>query len=329
MESQKRIRVILLALVAGVLITIIKFSAYYITRSNAILTDALENIINIVAGTFAFYSIYLASRPKDNNHPYGHGKVEFFAVGFEGALISFAGISIIYKSVMSLIHPQGISMLMEGIGITVVAGLANFFLGRYLVNKGKELNSMTLEADGKHLLSDSYTSVGLVAGLLIIYFTGYYVLDSVFSIILGALILYGGYKLLRKSVSGLMDEVDLSLVEQIVDILQKHRKDQWIDIHNLRAQRYGADLHIDCHLTLPYYYDLNQMHDEVSSIEKLIAEKSRTQVELFIHVDPCIRECCHYCRVENCPVRAEAKRVDIKWEMDIVMRNAKHYNNGL
>lgn len=323
-NQKKRLRIISAVLGLGIMITILKFIAYYITHSNAIYTDALENIINVVAGGFAFYSIYLAAQPKDINHPYGHGKIEFFAVGFEGALIVFAAINIIYKSFNSFITPQIIHQLEKGIWLTVIAGLLNLIIGFYVVKKGKKLNSITLEADGKHLITDAYTSAGLVFGLLLIKYTQIYVLDSIISLILGFLILYNGYHLIRKSVSGLMDEVDINLVHNIVKILQKERKPEWIDVHNLRTQKYGHDLHIDCHITIPYYFDLIRAHDEVEAIEKIIEHNIENSVELFIHVDPCLPNCCNYCGVA-CPVRKHPQERTIVWNTNLVVNNAKHF----
>ncbi len=325
MNNKKKLKLISAVLIAGVLITALKFIAYFITHSNAIYTDALENIINVVAGAFAFYSIYLASQPKDSNHPYGHGKVEFFAVGFEGALIIFAAINIIYKSVYAMFNLQIIHQLDEGIWLSIFAGILNFMIGVYLVKQGKKLNSITLEADGKHLKTDAYTSAGLVLGLVVIKFTSYYFLDSIISLILGFLILYNGYYLIRKSISGLMDETDTTLVNKIVGILEKERKSDWIDVHNLRTQQYGHDLHIDCHLTIPYYYDLVRVHDEVKAIEQLLINNVDNNVELFIHVDPCLPNCCNYCALE-CPVRKYAQERTIKWNVENVMNNAKHFN---
>lgn len=327
MEIQrKRLRTITAVLIFGVIITIIKFIAYFITHSNAIYTDALENIINVVAGIFAFYSIYLAAQPKDSNHPYGHGKVEFFAVGFEGALIVFAAVNIIYKSILAFINPVQIEQLDNGIYLSIVAGLLNFGVGYYVVKQGRNLHSMTLEADGKHLMTDAYTSAGLVLGLIIIKLTDLYVLDSVISILLGVMILYNGYHLIRKSISGLMDEVDHELVNDIVNIFQKERKPEWIDVHNLRAQKYGHDLHIDCHVTVPYYFDLVRAHDEIELIEKLIERNVENGVELFIHVDPCLPNCCNYCSVE-CNVRKHPQERNIIWNSNLVMNNAKHFKD--
>lgn len=323
--QDKRLKIISITLIAGVVITIIKFIAFFITHSNAIYTDALENIINVLASAFAFYSIYLAAQPKDKNHPYGHGKVEFFAVGFEGALIIIAAINIIYNSIDSIIHPEKIRNIDQGIYLIVIAGLLNFLLGYFLIRKSKELKSITLEADGKHLMVDAYTSAGLIAGLALIYYTQIFILDAIISFILALLILFNGYKLLRKSISGLMDESDIALVRDIVKILNIHRKPEWIDVHNLRVQKYGSDLHIDCHLTLPFYFDLNRVHDEVQQLHELIEKEAEATVEIFIHADPCLPECCMYCSLINCEKRSSSKTIDIDFDLDNIVNNAKHF----
>ncbi len=304
-----------------------KFSAYFITASNFVLADAAESIVNVVASSFAFFSIYIASRPRDENHPYGHGKIEFFSVFLEGALISVAGVGILFKSVYGLFHPQVLHDLLTGAIIIGVTGAINGGLGYYMIFKGKELNSITLEADGRHLITDMVTSGGLVVGLLLIHFTGLHWLDGALSIAVGAYICYTGYALIRRSVAGLMDETDFVIVENVIKVLNAERKPEWIDIHNLRAQKYGHELHIDCHLTLPNYFDLNRVHLEVSLVDKMINEKAGVPTELFIHTDPCVPECCHYCSMPNCPIRSEAKRIDIEWNMDNIIRNKKHYEN--
>lgn len=303
-----------------------KFVAYFLTGSNAILTDAAESIVNVLASAFAFYSIYLATLPKDENHPYGHGKVEFFSAFVEGVLIGLAGIIIIFKSTYDLIYPNEIKQLYDGAIIIGATGIINAVVGYYLINTGKKNNSITLEADGKHLLTDSVSSAGLVVGIILIQLTGFYWLDGVISIGLGLYIVFNGYKLTRKSVGGLMDESNIELVEDIVVILQNNRHDSWIDIHNLRAQQYGADLHIDCHVTLPYYFDLVAVHQEISNIDQLINVSGSRQTELFIHADPCLPACCNYCKMQNCGVRQEAFRSEIAWNMENVTKNQKHFN---
>ncbi|ETZ21548.1 cation diffusion facilitator family transporter [Pedobacter sp. V48] len=303
-----------------------KFVAYFITQSNAILTDALESIVNVLASSFAFYSIYLATIPKDKNHPYGHGKVEFFSAFLEGTLITIAGLIIIFKSTYDLIYPKPIYQLFEGAIIIGATGIVNLIIGFYLINTGKKHNSITLEADGKHLLTDAITSAGLVVGVILIQLTKIYWLDSVISILLGLYIIYNGYKLTRRSIGGLMDESNIDLVKDIIEILQKNRKEPWIDVHNLRAQQYGADLHIDCHFTLPYYFDLNRVHQEISSIDELINGNAHRKTELFIHADPCLPACCNYCKMNDCPVRQEAFRSEIKWTIENATKNQKHFD---
>lgn len=323
MQEQRR-RIILISLITGAVLMVAKFVAYFLTASTFVLTDAAESIVNVVASSFAFFSIYLASQPRDANHPYGHGKVEYFSVFIEGALIGIAAVTIIIKAVYGLFYPNNIHSLVTGAVIIGATGMINGLLGSYMIRKGKSLPSMTIEADGHHLLTDMFTSVALVIGLLLIHFTGILWLDSALSIAVALYILYNSYKLVRRSVSGLMDETDFDMVTKVIAVLNDQRRDPWIDIHNFRAQKYGNDLHIDCHLTLPNYLDLIQVHDEVKRVDELI-NKQVTKTELFIHTDPCIPQCCHYCRMPDCPIRSEAKTEDITWTLEKVIRNKKHF----
>ena len=301
-----------------------KFGAYFLTSSNFVLTDAAESIVNVLASSFAFFSIYLAALPRDENHPYGHGKVEYFSVFVEGSLIGIAAVTIIIKSVYSIFYPNEIHDLITGAIIIGATGVINGCLGYYMVWRGRSLRSITIEADGRHLLADMITSIALVIGLLLIHFTKIAWLDSALSILVALYILFSSYKLVRRSVSGLMDEADFGVVTEVIKVLNEKRRDEWIDIHNFRAQKYGNELHIDCHLTLPNYFDLNRVHLEVKLVDQLINNEV-TQTELFIHTDPCIPECCHYCSMPNCPIRSEPKREEIAWTMDKIIRNKKHF----
>jgi len=323
---QPKKKAILVSLCVSVFLMLAKFAAFFITQSNAILTDAAESIVNVLASSFAFYSIYLTTLPKDENHPYGHGKVEFFSAFLEGTLIGIAGIIIILKSGYNLIFPNPIQNLFEGAIIIGVTGVINMIVGYYLINTGKRHRSLTLEADGKHLLTDAITSAGLVIGILIIFFSKLYWLDSVISILLGFYIIFSGYKLTRKSVGGLMDESNIELVENIVGALQNNRRHPWIDVHNLRVQQYGADVHMDCHFTFPYYFDLNKVHHEISEIDAMINRTVGHSTELFIHADPCLPACCNYCHMENCPVRQEDFKREITWTLENATKNQKHFD---
>jgi cation diffusion facilitator family transporter len=324
LQPQKR--AILIAMCISILLMLAKFVAYFLTNSNAILTDAAESIVNVLASSFAFYSIYLTTLPKDRNHPYGHGKVEFFSAFIEGVLIAIAGVIIVFKSGYDLIYPKQITKLFEGAAIIGATGIVNLVLGYYLINSGKNHKSITLEADGKHLLTDAISSAGLVLGVVLIKLTGIFLLDSLISILLGLYIIFNGYQLIRRSVGGLMDESNVGLVKSIINILQINRKDPWIDVHNLRAQQYGSDLHIDCHITLPYYFDLNRVHQEISDIDKMINGNADRKTELFIHADPCLPACCNYCRMKECPVRQEPFRGEIEWTIENATKNQKHFD---
>ncbi len=322
---RKELRIILLSLGISLVLTIAKFVAYFVTHSVAILSDALESIINVVAGGFACYSIYLAGKPKDKNHPYGHGKVEFFSIGFEGAMIFFAGILILFKAGQYFVLKPELHDLNGGIWVITATSVANFLLGLYLVRSGKKLKSITLSGNGKHILTDAYSSVALVAALLIIRFTGFNWIDPAVSVVMGLLILLQGYRLMRQSISGLMDETDMQVVDRLSAILNEHRRTSWVDVHNMRVQQYGNNYHIDCHITLPYYLELSQAHDEVKAMEEIVnRELNGHEVEFFIHMDPCIPASCQFCLLSECPVRSHPFKQRITWTRENVLPNRKH-----
>ncbi|MEX2512245.1 MAG: cation diffusion facilitator family transporter [Cyclobacteriaceae bacterium] len=326
MNLEKR-RLIIWSVTISLVLLIVKFYSYYLTQSNAILTDALESIVNVVASFFALYSIHLSGIPKDRNHPYGHGKIEFFSAGIEGTLIILAGIFIIYQSVYSIIFPPTLAMLPYGMALVGFSGLVNGYLGYILQKKGKELRSLTLEADGRHLITDAISSFVLIFGIAIIYLSGWILLDSIISILFAGYIIYNGYYLVRRSVAGLMDESDEEAINRTVKVLNIKRKDNWIDIHNMRVQQYGGDSHIDLHLTLPYYFNLIQVHDEVHLVEEVLEDHLPGYIEVFVHADPCLPEsCCHYCQVKNCKVRKHPKSKTIKWTANNMSKNQKHYH---
>jgi len=321
---RKYIRLQIIALVVGIGLMALKFLAWWLTNSNAILTDALESIINVVAGSFALYSLYLAAKPKDENHPYGHGKIEFLSAGFEGAMIFLAGITILGKAGYNIFNPQELHQIDLGLLLTLITGSINFLMGKVLEKQGRKANSMTLIASGKHLQSDAYSSLGLLLGLAVLYFTGLTLLDNLVAGIFGLFILITGFRLVRNSVAGIMDEADHLLVDNIVQMLEEKRPDNWIDVHNFRVIKYGATLHIDCHLTLPWYYDTRQSHSEVKAFENLVKAHCKSPVELFIHVDPCEPVSCHLCLKKDCPQRQHPHEQRITWTYTNIMRDLNH-----
>lgn len=324
MDDKKYIRFQFLAVAVGVVILLIKFAAYYITNSNAIFSDAMESIVNVVAGSFALYSLILAAKPKDRDHPYGHGKIEFISAGIEGTLILIAGVGIIYKSIESLIYGNHLSQLDTGILLAGGAGLINFGLGWITQRYGIKYKSPTMIASGKHLKSDGYTSLGMIVGLAMVLWTGMNWIDSVISLGFGGFISYIGTKEIRKSYAGIMDEADFDLLRNLVSEIEANRNENWIDLHNFRAQKFGKRIHIDCHLTLPYYLTVAEAHKEIETLEKLVSDSHPEGIEMFIHSDPCVPKSCRICQKQVCNVRKTEQEQIITWNLSSVLMNSKH-----
>jgi cation diffusion facilitator family transporter len=301
-----------------------KFVAYGLTNSNTILTDALESIVNVVAGAFALYSIILASKPKDEDHPYGHGKIEFISAGFEGILIILAGVLIMWKSVFNFFEPAPLHKLNIGLVLIGISTVVNYLLGVWLIQTGKKSGSFTLQADGQHLKADAYTSLAIIIGLVVIMITGIAILDSIVAIVMALFICYTGVKLMRRSLAGIMDEADSDIINDVVKLLAAHRRPSWVDMHNLRVIQYGSKLHIDCHITLPYYYTLNEVHDQMEEVSHLVNTEFGKQVEFFIHPDPCVETSCKLCILADCPVRKHVFEAAEEWNTANLTRNKKH-----
>jgi cation diffusion facilitator family transporter len=327
-QNKRKQRLILLSFVASIILTGLKFFAYYITDSNAILSDALESIINVIASGFAFYSIYLSAQPKDRNHPYGHGKIEFFSAGFEGALIVIASLFIIIEAVKRIMDPEPIRNLEKGAIFIVITVIVNTLIGYKLVEEGKRSNSLALTADGKHLLSDSVSSIVLIVSVGLIVLTGQVWIDSAASLLFGFFLAYNGFQLVSKSVAGLMDATDEVLLEKVVNSMRHGKKAHWVDVHNLRVQQYGSDLHIDCHLTLPYYWELQKAHEAIHEFENVLKENHNGETEIFVHADPCLPQCCYFCRMEACPVRQHDFVRDIDWDAANLVKNQKLFEEA-
>ena len=257
------------SLLIGAGLMAVKFLAFYLTNSAAILSDALESIINVVAAGFALGSIIIAAKRPDPDHPYGHGKVEYFSAGFEGALIVLAALGIFYAAWPRLFHPQAIPRLEKGMLLILGAALVNLGLGMVLVMVGRRTKSIVLVADGKHVLTDVYTTVGVVLGLVGVYFTGWNWLDGAVAILVGLNILVTGARLVHQAAAGLMDKSDPELLEEICRVIADNRRPKWIDIHQLRARRAGARVFIDFHLILPRDFLLEASHAEVKQLEKI------------------------------------------------------------
>jgi len=313
--------------IVGIILFLVKLYAWYQTNSVAILTDALESTINVIAGLIGLYSLYLSSLPKDHNHPYGHGKVEFISASIEGALITIAGVVIVYEAVGELQNPKKIEKLDLGLILVSLTAVINYVLGFYAIKKGKKNNSLALIASGKHLQTDTYSTIGIIIGLIILYFTEISWIDSVTALIFAGFIIYTGYNIVRESISGIMDETDELLLKEVVDYLSEERRENWIDLHNLRIIKYGSTLHFDCHMTVPWYFNIEQGHKEVDALEDAVKNHFGDRIELFVHLDACKEYSCHICIKTDCPVRKHPFQEKIKWTMQNVSLNKKHNSN--
>ncbi len=322
--SNQKIKWVSISIFISLFQSSLKFYAFSVTNSSSIFTDAVESIANVLASCFALYAVYLTNIPKDSNHPYGHGKIEFFSAAFEGSLISLSGFFVLYHSILSIYHPIEIQAIQVGLKITAFSMVLNFLYGNFLIQQGKKLNSITLDSDGKHLFYDSITSLFIIIGLLLTKLIDSKLIDPVLSIILSFYLIYSGFKIFRKSVAGLMDETNLKVFGEIAIKLNDFRRNSWIDIHNMRIIQFGDKYNIDCHLTLPYYYNLEEAHDEVIKFEEAIKEITNQETEIFTHSDPCIPTCCSICLVSDCIQRKDSFINKVGWSVENLQKNQKH-----
>jgi cation diffusion facilitator family transporter len=303
--------------VAGlsVVLLAVKLAAFYITNSVAILTDALEGIVNVVAGFLGLYSLYISAKPRDADHPYGHGKIEFISAAVEGVMIFVAGILIVVEAVGNLITPREILKLDFGIILIASTAIVNFVVGSICIRTGNKNNSVALLASGRHLHSDAYTTAGILVGLLLLFLTDLNWIDSVIALLFSAMILYTGFKIIRTSVAGIMDERDHTLLKQLIEAL---------DIHNLRIIKYGSVFHIDCHLTVPWYLNVHEAHAEIDKLGNIIRDQFGTSIEFFVHTDGCLPIGCPICIKDDCVVRHHTFKRRIHWIVENVEQNEKH-----
>ncbi|HRD57653.1 MAG TPA: cation diffusion facilitator family transporter [Ferruginibacter sp.] len=318
LKVQKRVAVVSFILFA------VKMFAWYVTGSVAILTDALESIVNVLAAFIGVFSLFVSAKPKDADHPYGHGKVEFITAAIEGTLILVAGFFIIYEAVDSILKPTAIIKLDWGIVLVAATALVNYVLGSICLRTGKKNNSLALISSGKHLHSDTYTTIGIVLGLVVLYFTKIWWIDCAIAILFSFILIYTGYKIIRSSVAGIMDEADEDLLNNLVLSLNENRTENWIDLHNLRIIKYGPTLHLDCHLTVPWYFNVIEAHQEVDNLAALVKNKYGESVELFVHSDACMENSCKICYKQNCAVRQFAFSEKIEWNIHNISKNKRH-----
>ena len=282
-----------------------KFAAYFLTNSVAIFTDAMESIVNVLAGLASLYCIYCASMPKDGDHPFGHGKIELLSASLEAMMIIAAGGLIIFEAAGRFFNAQAINRLDLGIAIVALSGLANFIMGQISVNMGRKHDSIALVASGKHLKSDTYSTIGLVLGLVAVRLTGYLWLDCVLAAVFGFLILFAGFGILRKTIANLTDKADGESLEKMLGAINGNMQSDWINIHNLKIIKYGSYFYVDCDLTLPRYYNISEGHCAYEKLKDAMRENFSDKILFSVHFDPCKPEQCKHCQMENCSLRSE------------------------
>ena len=298
-----RLRAGVVSVVVGALLMSVKFAGYGWTGSTAVLSDAMESIVNVIAAFFALSVLRFAGRPADREHPYGYGKLEFFSAVFEGGLIAIAAGLILFEATQAFFRGPDLRQLDLGLLIVLGAGIGNAILGFYLVRIGKRTHSLTLIADGQHVLTDFWTSVGVVVGLLLVRFTGIAWFDPLVALIVGVNLAVTGIRLVRKAAGGLLDMEDPELIRHIVEVFDETVHPGIIRLHHLRAIKAGRSAHVDAHLVVPEFWDVERAHDVVEAFEAKMVNELHVTGEIVFHTDPCHRAYCPACDVENCPVR--------------------------
>ncbi len=323
-QAKQNFRVQLIVTILSVVLFVAKMVAYYFTHSLTILSDALESIVNVLAGFIGLYSLYVAAKPRDIEHPYGHGKAEFVSAAVEGTLIVAAGVMIIYQTVETFFDFHAIEKLDIGIWLVGATAIINYVAGYVCIAVGNKNNSLALKASGKHLQVDTYSTLAIIAGLLLMFFTHLYWLDKAIALLVSIIILYNGYKIIRASLAGIMDEADLDLLKKLIALLNKNRRENWVDLHNLRVIKYGSLLHVDCHLTVPWYLNIHEAHLEIDALSELIKKEFADSIELFVHTDGCLDFSCSICTKQECPVRKHPFQQRLEWTLENIISNKKH-----
>jgi cation diffusion facilitator family transporter len=298
-------RAAIISMAAGLFLLAIKSVAYFITGSSVIFADALESTVNVAAAIFATYALVLAHRPADDDHPYGHGKVEFFSAAVEGSMILIAAAGAAVMAVATLIRGAPIQSEKLGIGVCIMtfALIINALAGLHLIRVGRQASSLTLEADGRHLMSDAVTTAVALTGLLIVKLTGLPIADPLAAIAVSLYIGSTGIRLLRQSAAGLMDEQDTADAAAFRRILDSHigptgSTPHICSYHKLRHRHTGRYHWVEFHIMVPGWWPVQRGHEVASTIEYEI-ENALGEGNATAHIEPCVRPDCPNCTAER------------------------------
>jgi cation diffusion facilitator family transporter len=302
--AQKRLAA-RVSLAGGLAVLAIKAAAYFATGSSAILSDALESTVNVIAAGLLLWSVTLAARPADRGHPYGHGKAELFSAAAEGAMIAVAAATILLDAGRALLIGPELHQVNLGLGLICAASATNAALGLYLVAVGRRTESVALVADGRHVLSDVWTSAGVIVGLAAARATGWLWLDPLTAIAVALHLGWVAGSIVWRSAQGLMDSADRATLERIADALEESRTPSWVDVHSLRAWRSGDVHHVDLHLVAPRFFSVEELHRISEALEAGVLERASLGGEVIVHFDPCRPRDCASCAYPECPVRSQ------------------------
>jgi cation diffusion facilitator family transporter len=304
----------------GLVILAIKFLAWFLTGSTALLADAADTVVNVICAAMATYSVAVAARPADEDHPYGHGKAEPLSAAVEGALVVIAAMVIVIEAIRHIILAPQLEQLGVGIAIAAMGGLGNLALGLYLVRVGRREGSEAIQADGVHILADVVITAGAIAALIAVRLTGIQLFDPLVALAVAASILVTGWRVVRRALKGLLDEADLEFLSQMARHLERERRPEWVELHELRARRAGSHQHIDVHLTVPRYHSIEMAHQAADTLERSLLTFVGTSASAVVHLDPCLPRHCAGCAMEGCPVRSEPLKEQFAFDLESLIK---------
>ncbi len=279
-------RYLWLSILAAILTISLKTAAYLYTQSIGLLSDALESVINLIAAVVALLMIKIAAAPPDEDHEFGHDKAEYFASGIEGTLIFIAAGGIALTAIPRLFAPMPIENIGIGFIVSLVASAINLAVGILLIKIGKQNHSIALEADGRHLLTDVWTSLGVILGIVLVGFTNWLILDPIIALLVAVNIIWTGFQLIKRSALGLMDTTSSpETIKKVQKILDDYVKRQGIDYHALRTRQSAAKNFISVHILVPDEWTVQKGHDLTEEIEMEIL-KTVPESTVFTHLEP-------------------------------------------
>lgn len=275
-----------LSIAAAVATILLKLAAYWLTGSVGLLSDALESFVNLAAAFMALGMLIISERPPDEDHAFGHSKAEYFSSGVEGALILIAAVTIAWSAIDRLLHPQPLENVGIGLLVSLVASAINFAVARVLLNAGKRYHSILLEADSQHLMTDVWTSVGVVAGVALVMLTGWLPLDSLVAIAVAINIVWSGVHLMRRSALGLLDTAIPAQERDRVNAVLATYQNEGVEFHSMRTREAGQRRFVSVHVLVPGRWTVQRGHDMLERIERDIRTQFDTPTTVFTHLEP-------------------------------------------